>query len=93
MVIASTTSTVLALTWAGAQYSWSSYKVLVPLILGLAGLGVTLAYEFTMAVEPIIPRELLSNRTSLSGYLGTFFHGVFFTAVVCKSITSGFVAY
>ncbi|KAG8694923.1 hypothetical protein FRC08_008172, partial [Ceratobasidium sp. 394] len=41
-----------------------------------------LAYEFTLAVEPIIPRELLSNRTSLSGYLGTFFHGVVVTGVI-----------
>ncbi|KAG9121240.1 hypothetical protein FRC07_002889 [Ceratobasidium sp. 392] len=82
LVIGSTTSTVIALTWAGARYPWSSYRVLVPLIVGLAGLGVTLAYEFTLAVEPIIPRELLSNRTSLSGYLGTFFHGVIFTGVV-----------
>ncbi|KAG9075251.1 hypothetical protein FS749_013098 [Ceratobasidium sp. UAMH 11750] len=82
LVIGSTASTILALTWAGARYPWSSYRVLVPLIVGLAGLGVALAYEFTLAVEPIIPRELLSNRTSLSGYLGTFFHGVVVTGVI-----------
>ncbi|KAG8746826.1 hypothetical protein FRC10_003348 [Ceratobasidium sp. 414] len=82
LVIGSTAATVLALTWAGGKYPWRSYQVLVPLIVGLAGLGATLAYEFTLAVEPIIPRELLSNRTSVSGYLGTFFHGVVMTAVV-----------
>ncbi|KAG9089342.1 hypothetical protein FS749_001406 [Ceratobasidium sp. UAMH 11750] len=82
LIIGSTAATVLALTWAGGQYSWRSYQVLVPLIIGLVGLGATLAYEFTLAVEPIIPRELLSNRTSVSGYLGTFFHGVVMTAVV-----------
>ncbi|KAG9094278.1 hypothetical protein FRC06_010981 [Ceratobasidium sp. 370] len=82
LVIGSTASTILALTWAGAKYPWSSYRVLVPLIVGLAGLAVAFAYEFTLAVEPIIPRELLSNRTSLSGYLGTFFHGVVITSVI-----------
>ncbi|KAG8703167.1 hypothetical protein FRC09_004312 [Ceratobasidium sp. 395] len=82
LVIGSTASTIIALTWAGARYSWSSYQVLVPLIVGLAGLAAAFAYEFTLAVEPIIPRELLSNRTSLSGYLGTFFHGIVVTAII-----------
>jgi hypothetical protein len=75
---------IIALTWAGAQHPWNSYQVLVPLILGLAGLVATFAYEFTLAVEPIIPRELLSNPTSLSGYLGTFFHGILVTGVICE---------
>ncbi|QRV92393.1 major facilitator superfamily transporter [Ceratobasidium sp. AG-Ba] len=82
LVIGSTASTVIALTWAGARYSWSSHQVLVPLIVGISGLVGALAYEFTFAVEPIVPRELLANRTSLSGYLGTFFHGIIMTAVV-----------
>ncbi|QRW06527.1 major facilitator superfamily transporter [Ceratobasidium sp. AG-Ba] len=82
LVIGSTAATVIALTWAGARYSWNSYQVLVPLIVGIAGLMGALAYEFTFAVEPIVPRELLANRTSLSGYLGTFFHGIIMTAVV-----------
>ncbi|QRV88141.1 major facilitator superfamily transporter [Ceratobasidium sp. AG-Ba] len=137
LVIGSTALTIIALTWAGARYSWSSVHVLVPLIVDLIGLIAALAYEFTLAVEPIIPRELLSNsvgrrsrpmrsyhvcpgyvfspscmhpgsggffprpsyseptkmrgrahyrpatnRTSFSGYMGIFFHGIVMTAVV-----------
>ncbi|QRV88142.1 major facilitator superfamily transporter [Ceratobasidium sp. AG-Ba] len=82
LVIGSTASTVIALTWAGARYSWSSVQVLAPLIIGLVGLSVALGYEFTFAVEPIIPRELVSNMTSLSGYLATFFHGIVVTAIL-----------
>lgn len=84
LVIGSTASTILALTWAGAQHPWKSYQVLIPLILGAVGLGVTLVYEFNWAAEPILPRELLWNRTSLSGHLGTFLHGLLFTGVVCE---------
>ncbi|QRV73239.1 major facilitator superfamily transporter [Ceratobasidium sp. AG-Ba] len=82
LVIGSTASAVIALTWAGARYSWSSVQVLAPLIIGLVGLIVALGYEFTFAVEPIIPRELVSNMTSLSGYLATFFHGIVVTAIL-----------
>ncbi|CAE6503123.1 unnamed protein product [Rhizoctonia solani] len=82
LVIGSTASVVLALTWAGAQHPWKSYQVLVPLIIGLLGLVATLAYEFNWATEPILPRELLWNRTSLSGYLGVFLHGIMITGIV-----------
>ncbi|QRW02287.1 major facilitator superfamily transporter [Ceratobasidium sp. AG-Ba] len=54
----------------------------LPRIIGLVGLIVALGYEFTFAVEPIIPRELVSNMTSLSGYLATFFHGIVVTAIL-----------
>ncbi|KAF8685508.1 Iron permease [Rhizoctonia solani] len=82
LVIASTTSVVLALTWAGALHPWKSYQVLVPLVVGLLGLLVTFVYEFNWATEPILPRELLWNRTSLSGYLGVFLHGILVTGIV-----------
>jgi hypothetical protein len=62
--------------------------VLVPLIVGLLGLVFTFAYEFNWATEPILPRELLWNRTSLSGYIGVFLHGVMFTGIVCKLLHS-----
>lgn len=67
IIIASTASVILSLTWGGVQYSWTSYHVLLPLILGLVGMVGFLAYEFTLAAHPIVPRHLLGNRTSLSG--------------------------
>lgn len=81
-MIPATASVVLALTWGGVQYSWSSYHVLLPLILGLLGLVGFIAYEVTLASNPIVPRRLLNNRTTLMGYLATFFHGVAMTLVV-----------
>jgi hypothetical protein len=38
ILMASTIAVLIALTWAGVEHSWSSYQVLVPLIVGLAGL-------------------------------------------------------
>ncbi|KAL3291273.1 Major facilitator superfamily domain general substrate transporter [Colletotrichum asianum] len=42
---ASTVSVLIALTWAGAIHPWSSYKVIVPLILGLLGLAGFCVFE------------------------------------------------
>ncbi|KAJ3556504.1 hypothetical protein NM688_g1993 [Phlebia brevispora] len=72
IITASTVSCVIALTWAGIRYPWSSPKVLAPLILGVVGLGVFLLYEAYLAQNPIVPAKLLANRTSVSGYLQTF---------------------
>ncbi|KAG8922954.1 hypothetical protein FRC01_013405 [Tulasnella sp. 417] len=84
-------------TKAGVKYPWSSYQVLVPLIPGLlltaaffvAAGGVNgipfsegLVYEAKFAIEPVVPWELVNNRTALSGYVGVFLHSIVSTAVI-----------
>ena len=70
LVIASTTSVLLALAWGGVTYPWKSFRVLVPLILGIVGWAAFLLYEFLFAKEDaIVPFRLLKDRTSLSGYV------------------------
>ncbi|KAJ3871631.1 major facilitator superfamily domain-containing protein [Lentinula edodes] len=76
LIVASTTSVVIALTWAGIKFPWSSAKVLVPLILGLLGLTAFIAYEATIAEYPIVPISLLDSRTAFSGYVQNFFNGI-----------------
>ncbi|KAH0433121.1 multidrug resistance protein fnx1 [Colletotrichum camelliae] len=73
ILIASTVSVLIALTWAGAVHPWSSYKVMVPLILGLLGLTVFCVFEGSgMAPEPVMPLRLFANRTSAVVYATTF---------------------
>lgn len=76
LVIASTTSIVIGLTWGGVQAPWSAAKVLVPLILGLVGLCGFFVYEAFLATHPIVPVSMLANRTALSGYIQNFLMGV-----------------
>lgn len=82
LVIAATTSCVIALTWGGIQYAWSSARILVPLILGLSGLIVFFVYEFTVAKHPIVSYQLMATRTGLSGYLQTFVTPVVLMGIV-----------
>ncbi|KAG8946150.1 hypothetical protein FRC04_012005 [Tulasnella sp. 424] len=81
-VIAGTTLSVVALTWAGAKHPWSSYQVLVPLILGLALMAGFFVYEAKVPVEPVVPWELVNNRTSFLGYATTFLHGIVATCII-----------
>ncbi|KIO20426.1 hypothetical protein M407DRAFT_220692 [Tulasnella calospora MUT 4182] len=81
-VIVGTTLTVIALTWAGAKYPWSSYQVLVPLVLGMAFVIAFFVYEARVPVEPVVPWELVNNRTSFLGYATTFLHGIVATCLI-----------
>jgi hypothetical protein len=54
LVMASSTAVVIALTWGGAEYAWSSAPVLAPLIVGLVGLALFLLYEARYAKHPLV---------------------------------------
>lgn len=82
LLISATTSLTIAIVWGGAVYSWTSYKVLVPLTLGIVGLILALVYEMTSATYPAIPKEVVNNRTSFAGYLGVWLHMAIMTIVV-----------
>ncbi|KAI0324265.1 iron permease [Cubamyces sp. BRFM 1775] len=82
LIIGSTTSALLGLTWGGIQFSWSSPQVLAPLIIGFVGIFAWVAYEMYIPAEPTIPFRLLTNRTSVSGYIGTALQGFVISAAL-----------
>ena len=86
IIIVATVITILALTWAGITYPWGSYQILVPLVLGVVLTGVFFGYEAKFAAEPVVPLQLLSNRTSLFGYVVVLLHQIVAMAVVCKHL-------
>lgn len=72
---------LLALTWGGTVHAWSSWRTIVPLVLGFVGVIGFLLYEATPAVkEPTMPMRLFTNRTSSTSFLLTFLHGILITA-------------
>jgi hypothetical protein len=54
IIVASSTAVVIGLSWGGVQFSWSSARVLVPLILGLLGFLAFGMYEAYVASHPIV---------------------------------------
>ncbi|KAF7339985.1 MFS general substrate transporter [Mycena venus] len=75
-IISSTCSCMLGLSWAGIVFPWSSPQVLVPLIVGLLGLLWSVYYESRWPAKPTIPLLVLSNRTTVLGYIATLLHGI-----------------
>ena len=77
VLTASVTSILLALAWAGTKHSWSSWKTVLPLILGLLGtLGFGAIQYSGYLEEPTMPPKLFSNRTSISIFFMAFVHGI-----------------
>ncbi|KAM3454731.1 hypothetical protein NHJ6243_008771 [Beauveria neobassiana] len=69
---------LIALGWAGGQHSWSSYQVLVPLLVGLATMSafVVIQGNERLTPNPIMPLHLFSNSISSAVFLITFLHGI-----------------
>ncbi|KAJ5365620.1 Major facilitator superfamily domain general substrate transporter [Penicillium concentricum] len=66
ILTAAVISILLALTWAGTTYAWSSWRVIVPLILGLGGLFLFYGHQTSrFCTEPSIPLRLFSSRTGM----------------------------
>lgn len=69
------TSFMLSITWGGVLFSWTSWKTLLPLILGIMVLLAFTAYE-SQPVEPMIPYRIFVNRTGAIALSSSFLHGL-----------------
>ena len=81
--VLSMVSVLIALSWAGSQYPWSSFRVIVPLVMGFAGFGIFVLYEASkFCVNPTMPLHLFFNRTSGTAFVLTFLHSLSAIAVI-----------
>jgi len=76
LFVGSMTSFLIPLTWGGVMYSWSSWRTLVPLLVGAAGLIGFCFFERYIAPEPLLRLSIFSNRTANIAYLTTTMHGM-----------------
>jgi MFS family permease len=73
LLIGATVAVLCALPTGGSKYAWSSWHVLVPLVLGLVGLAGFMLFEASSLVtEPVVPPCLFANRTSAVVVFATF---------------------
>lgn len=93
LLIASTISVLFATTYGGTRYPFSSFRIVVPLVLGLLGLVAFLFLETAKFIpEPVIPYRLFNNRTSATVFAVTFLNSallywiLFFLPVYFQSV-------
>jgi quinol-cytochrome oxidoreductase complex cytochrome b subunit len=73
-----TTSTILflmAVSWGGTEESWSSFRTLVPLILGTLGIIAALGWEVYGAKEPFLRHRLFHCTSSYAVFFGAMVQG------------------
>ncbi|KAI0481792.1 major facilitator superfamily domain-containing protein [Xylaria cf. heliscus] len=83
--IPSIVALLFGLITGGIEYPWSSWHIILPLVLGIVGwIGFHFQQHFfTSGNNASVPTRLFSNRTSVAGYALTFL------SAVCLQ-TSGF---
>jgi len=74
----------IGLITGGAQQSWSSWRTILPLILGLLGWLVFHLHQATPSLCPLpsMPPRLFTNRTSATGLILTFLASVILQAMM-----------
>ncbi|KAJ2988779.1 hypothetical protein NUW58_g3802 [Xylaria curta] len=75
--IGASSSVLISLSWAGGRYSWSSYEVFVPLVVGVVALVGFVALEASPFVaNPMIPLYLFANPITAVTFVLFFIEGM-----------------
>lgn len=72
----SATLFLIAISWGGTQFEWSSAATIAPLIIGIVGLAGTAAWEKYMAKEPFLRHSLFYNVSAISTYICSAVQGL-----------------
>ncbi|CAI7606744.1 unnamed protein product [Penicillium glandicola] len=76
LLVSSLTSILIPLTWGGIEYPWSSWRTVVPLVIGLAVFAVFVWYECFVANHPMMPKSVFQSRTTSVMYICTIILGL-----------------
>jgi EmrB/QacA subfamily drug resistance transporter len=71
LLVIATSALLLVLNWGGTTYPWTSPQVLGLLLLSLL-FWIAFGIRLSLAAEPLVSFEVLSNRIALAGCLGMF---------------------
>ncbi|KAK1968005.1 major facilitator superfamily transporter [Colletotrichum sublineola] len=76
------TSFLFGISTGGVMYEWSSFRCLLPLLLGvliMVGFGF---WEIKFAKEPLVDKGIFNNWTMVANYIMTVFHGMILWSIL-----------
>ncbi|KAB2570574.1 Efflux pump FUS6 [Lasiodiplodia theobromae] len=76
LFIGSSCSFLIGVSWGGTQYAWSSWRTLLPIIVGIVGAGCTIVWEAYGTSAPFLRLELLKGRSAAMAYTGAVLQGL-----------------
>ena len=68
-------SFLIGLTWGGVQYSWSSFKTWLPILLGVLSIAAFLVYEALVPTMPVVRLSIFNTRSGALIFILTAFFG------------------
>ncbi|KAK4496226.1 hypothetical protein PRZ48_012206 [Zasmidium cellare] len=71
----------IAISLGGTEHVWSSYQILLPLILGIACLPLWCVYN-RYRIEAILPVSIFNNASAAAACFGTFAQGAILAAIL-----------
>ena len=74
--VTSFTSFLIGLTWGGVQFPWSSFRTLVPLLVGILGIGATFTWEKWGAKQPFIRLPIFDSLSTGAIYICAMMQGL-----------------
>lgn len=69
------TTFLVAVSSGGVDHAWSSWRTIVPLMIGLAGILISLTWEHRYAKNPFLQRSLFPNLSAIATYMSALFQG------------------
>ncbi|KAF2144354.1 uncharacterized protein K452DRAFT_295815 [Aplosporella prunicola CBS 121167] len=76
LFIGSTCSFLIGLTRGGTEYPWSSWKILVPMVVGVVGTAATVVWEIYGAPTPFLRLSVFNSPSAAFAYIGATFQGL-----------------
>lgn len=73
---------LLALSWSGSMYPWSSAAVIAPLVIGICLLFVFIFVEAKLVSLPLVPIYIFRDVTVAANMATTFMNGAAFYATL-----------
>lgn len=67
--MASATAFLIAISWGGSQFAWSSTQTIAPLVVGAAGLVGAAMWQRFVAKEPFMRHELFNSVSAVATYI------------------------
>jgi EmrB/QacA subfamily drug resistance transporter len=74
--VPSITSLLIGLVTGGILHPWTSFRVILPIVLGIAGWICFHLHQHFIASNPGVPSHLFANRTSAGAYILAFLSSV-----------------
>ena len=76
------------ITKGGIMYPWSSWRTLVPLLVGLFGLAGFIVWSRYLARDPILRGSLFKTRSALVSYITAILFGTILWSILYYMVKS-----